>query len=341
LRIPGPIAFILLSGPLIGFLADLLGSLRLVLASCALHSAAAAFAFAWANTFWLLSVVALLQPVALAPTTSIADALSVNVACPRMAERLEYGWLRGSASAAFVLGTLTMGQLITPGDLSPVIWMNAGLLIAAAAATALLPNVTIRAASDCSRSFSLQEMTTLLGMSRFQMLILVSALVFGSHAVHDAFAVNRRNDVGVSPRAIRLLWSEAVISEVFVFLFVGPALLGRFGVRGAAVLAAVAGIVRWTLAGVTTSVLLLSLVQPLHWVDLRLASSRLHADDGHFGSNTRRCYCSGSLRVWLRFRDGRTNFLFRDAVCLVCRGSVLPYGSSLRHRAPICLVWLL
>ena len=130
----------LVSGPLVAMLADLFGSLRLVLAGCAALAALAAIALLWAETFWLLLLVALVQAAALAPTTSIADALSVNTARPRLAgRRFEYGWIRGSASAAFVLGTLIAGQLISPADVSPVVWLNAAFLIAAAGATALVP----------------------------------------------------------------------------------------------------------------------------------------------------------------------------------------------------------
>jgi MFS transporter, PPP family, 3-phenylpropionic acid transporter len=243
--------------------------LRLFLAGCAVISAAAAVALIWADTFWLLFAVALLQAAALAPTTSIADALSVNLASPRVTGRIEYGRLRGCASAAFVLGTLSAGQLITPADLSPVIWMNGALLIAAAGATALLPSVD-RGASQSPSSFPIAEMKALVKMPRFRILILVSALVYGSHAMHDAFSVIRWSDAGISTSAISLLWSEAVVAEVFVFLIAGPALLNRFGVRAAAVLAAAAGIVRWCVAGMTTSVLLLSLIQPLHGLTFAL-----------------------------------------------------------------------
>jgi PPP family 3-phenylpropionic acid transporter len=95
-------------------------------------------------------------------------------------------------------------------------------------------------------------------------------LVYGSHAVHDAFAVIRWSDAGISAPAISVLWSEAVIAEVFVFLLAGPALLDRLGVRGAAVLAAAAGIVRWSVAGATTSVFVLALIQPLHGLTFAL-----------------------------------------------------------------------
>ena len=74
----------------------------------------------------------------------------------------------------------------------------------------------------------------------------------------------------MEPMTISLLWSEAVAAEVIVFLVIGPELIRRIGARGAATLAAGAGIIRWTVAGITTSVLPLSLVQPLHGVTFAL-----------------------------------------------------------------------
>ena len=269
----------LVSGPLVGVLADVVGSLRLVLAACAAVAAAAAAALFYADTFMLLLAAALVQAAALAPTTSIADALSVNVARPHTTGRaFEYGWIRGAGSAAFVLGTLAAGQLVSPSDLSPVIWMNAGLLFAAAGATAWLPGPAPQAASRVVPGSPWHEVSAVLKIRPFRTVILVSALVYGSHAMHDAFAVIRWSNAGIGTPAISLLWSESVIAEVFVFLLVGPAIIDRFGTRGAAVLAAAAGIVRWSVAGVTSSVLLLSLIQPLHGLTfalLHLACMRL------------------------------------------------------------------
>ena len=205
------------------------------------------------------------------PTTSIADALSVNVAKPRWRGRsFEYGWLRGSASAAFVLGTLIIGQLISRTDVTPIIWMNLALLVAAAGATALVPSVTIQSEPHSTTSPAAAEVHGLLRMPRFRILLVVSALVYGSHAVHDAFAVIRWSDAGIDTLVISVLWSEAVAAEVIVFFLIGPALIDRVGAHGAAALAAVAGILRWSVAGVTTSVLLLSIVQPLHGLTFAL-----------------------------------------------------------------------
>lgn len=268
----------LVSGPLVGRLADVLESLRLVLAGCAMLAAVMAMALIRADTFWFLLAVALAQAAALAPTTSLADALSVNVAQPEAAgRRVEYGWIRGSASAAFVCGTLVVGQLITPTDLAPIIWLNAALLMVAAVVTAWLP---AGAAAKPRHRPSVDELRRLAAIPQFRIVILVSALIYGSHAMHDAFAVVRWSDAGISTSVISVLWSEAVASEVLVFFLVGPALIDRIGVRGAAVLAAAAGMVRWVVAGATISVVPLSVIQPLHGFSfalLHLACMRIMA----------------------------------------------------------------
>jgi MFS transporter, PPP family, 3-phenylpropionic acid transporter len=261
----------LVAGPLVGMLADLSGSLRLTLATCAGSAAAMAAALSSANVFWMLLFLALIQAAALAPMTSIADGLSVSAAKPRLAGKpFEYGWIRGAASAAFVSGTLIIGQLIRRDDLSPIIWMNVALLVATAAATALVPAAGVRAQTSRSLRGLMVEVHGLIGIASFRNVIIVSALVYGSHAMHDAFAVIRWSDAGMDAPAISLLWSEAVAAEVIVFVLIGPALLNRLGALGAAALAAAAGVIRWCVAGVTTSVLLLSFVQPLHGLTFAL-----------------------------------------------------------------------
>jgi PPP family 3-phenylpropionic acid transporter len=255
----------LLAGPMVGMFADRAGALRLGLAICATMAAASAAALLWAHS--------------LAPTTSLADALSVNAARPQIAgKEFEYGWIRGSASVAFIFGTLTVGQLISRTDVTPIVWMNLSFLLVAAASTALLPAVVRRTSAPTGGTSLIGELGELLQNPRFRMLILVSSAIYGSHAMHDGFAVIWWSAAGIEPSTISLLWSEAVAAEVVVFFVLGPALLGRFGARGAAVLAAAAGIIRWSMAGTTTSVLALSIIQPLHgftFALLHLAAMRM------------------------------------------------------------------
>jgi PPP family 3-phenylpropionic acid transporter len=269
----------LLAGPMVGVFADQAGSLRFALAICTTLAAASAAALWWAHSFALLIFIALIQAASLAPTTSLADALSVNAARPRLdGKEFEYGWIRGAGSMAFILGTLTIGQLVSPTDVTPIIWMNLSLLVVAGASTALLPPAVARSSPLPDGSFVIGELGELLRISRFRLLILVTSLIYGSHAMHDAFAVIWWSAAGIEPSAISILWSEAVAAEVVVFFLIGPALIDRLGARGAAVLAAAAGIVRWSVAGVATSVFALSIIQPLHgftFALLHLASMRL------------------------------------------------------------------
>ena len=261
----------LVAGPVIGAVADLFASSRLVLAICAALAGAAAVSLLIAHRFWLLMTLALVRAAALAPTTSIADALSVNIAKSEIGgERFEYGWIRGSGSAAFAFGTLAMGQLISSHDVTPVIWMNAVLLTAAVGATALLPSIPAQRKPHAGRSPAALELRRLLGIARFRILILVAALVFGSHAMNDTFAVIRWSGAGIDAPTISFLLAEAVAAEVIVFLVIGPMLLDRLGERGAAALAAMAGITRWSAEGATNSVFALSVLQPLHGMTFAL-----------------------------------------------------------------------
>jgi MFS transporter, PPP family, 3-phenylpropionic acid transporter len=269
----------LLAGPMVGMFADRAGALRLALAICTALAAASAAALLGTHSFALLLFITVIQAASLAPTTSLADALSVNAARPQIAgKEFEYGWIRGSASLAFIFGTLTVGQLISRTDVTPIIWMNLSFLVVAAASTALLPPVVRRTSAPTGGTSLIGELGELLQIQRFRMLILVSSSIYGSHAMHDGFAVIWWSAAGIEPSHISLLWSEAVAAEVVVFFVIGPALLDRFGARGAALLAAAAGIVRWSVAGMTTSVLALSIIQPLHgftFALLHLAAMRM------------------------------------------------------------------
>ena len=94
--------------------------------------------------------------------------------------------------------------------------------------------------------------------------MLVAALVVGSHALHDGFAVIRWRSAGIGPGAAGLLWGESVAAEVVVFFVIGGPLLARLGPGGAAMLCAGAGAVRWATVAQTAALPAMALVQPLH-----------------------------------------------------------------------------
>ncbi len=250
----------LLAAPAAGRLGDRLHALRIVLASCMLAAAAATLGYLGAKGFWAFFSLALLQAAALAPMGVLADALALENAKPRDPRGFEYGWVRGAGSAAFIAGTLVSGQVIAALGLGSIVWMQSALLCVAAFAALRAPEAASR--RNCSREP--RDGLALLRIATFRNVVIAAALVLGSHAMHDAFAMIRWREAGVAPGTASLLWSEAVAAEVLVFFLAGPALLKRISPAAAIALAAAAGVVRWLAMGQTAQVAVLVLVQPLH-----------------------------------------------------------------------------
>jgi PPP family 3-phenylpropionic acid transporter len=269
----------LASGPLAGRLADRRRAWRSLLAGCATAAGIAATLYVLFDSFRLLLIVSVAQAAALAPLAPLADAMAVTIA--RRAGGFEYGWVRGAGSAAFIVGALAAGLAAGSFGWSALIWLNASLLGLAAVGVLPLPDPAQPSsqASNETHSDSLRGLGSLRGLDSlrrlgslrlllaipaYRRLLLVGALVLGSHALHDTFAVIRWTAAGISPVTASVLWSESVAAEVAMFFLIGPALLHRLGPARAATLAAAAGALRWTIMAVTTNTAAMALVEPLH-----------------------------------------------------------------------------
>ena len=261
----------LAAGPAAGRIADRLAAPHAVLSACAVCAALAGLAFLPAQGPLALLVVSLLQACALAPIVPIADALSLASAAPALwsAARLrsfDYGWVRGAGSAAFIAGVVLGGRMIGRIGFSAIVLLNAALLAGAALLAFWVPNrIASRPGRDAPRPLAGRDgIGALLRMPAFRRLLLVAALVQGSHAMHDAFAVIRWQAAAIDPSVIGLLWSEGVAGEIIVFFIVGPLMLNRLGPARSAVLAAAAGVVRWAAMAQATKAALIALIEPLH-----------------------------------------------------------------------------
>ena len=259
----------LVSAPFAGRIGDLLQALRVMLVVSIAAAAFVTLGYLSARGFWMVLAVMLLHAWTLAPMTVLADALALG------ARGFEYGRVRGTGSAAFILGTLLSGQAIGAFGLEVIVPLQALLLGAAALAATRVPELTHE---HPLRAKPASGFAVLLRIARYRNLIVVAALVLGSHAMHDAFAVIRWSSAGISPAVSSFRWSEAVAAEVVVFFLIGPALVTRLTPAGAMALAAAAGMLRWTVMAQTTDILALALVQPLHgftFALLHLACMRL------------------------------------------------------------------
>jgi MFS transporter, PPP family, 3-phenylpropionic acid transporter len=269
----------LVSGPFVGRLADLTQALRAVLAVCQLLAAFVALGLLSAPAVTPLLLTSLFHAAALAPTTALADALALGAAQSRDAlPRFEYGWVRGTGSAVFVVGTLLSGQVVDSWGLTSIIVFQAALLVAAAGAATLVP--ALRPQEPVTAAAAPAGVGTLLRMPLFRRVMLASGLVLGSHAMHDTFAVIRWSAAGVTPAMASALWSESVAAEVIVFFLIGPTMLSRLQPAGVVDVAVPAGVIRWVVMAASTSVMALALVQPLHgltFAAMHLACMRLIA----------------------------------------------------------------
>ena len=272
----------LLTAPLAGRLGDSIQALRVVLVVCTALAASVTLGYLPAHGFWTFLAISLLHAASLAPITILADALALGSASPPPGSGrrgFEYGWVRGTGSAAFIVGTLLSGRAVSAFDLDVIIWLQALLLGAAALAATLVPELIHNRRADEVRA-PVRGVLPLLRLPLFRNLVLVAALILGSHAMHDAFAVIRWRTAGISPVTASVLWSESVAAEVFVFFIIGPALIRRLTPAGAIATAALAGMLRWTVMAQTSDVIALALVQPLHGITfalLHLACMRLIA----------------------------------------------------------------
>jgi len=253
------------AGPIAGHLADRYDAARAVLATAAAAAGLISFAYLAGFGFWPLLGVSVLHASAIAALAPLADALALSAA--EREGTFSYGWVRGAGSAAFVLGTLSSGLLVAQAGLASIIVSSGVLFLVMAIAAARVPAAPPR---DVTPSLGRGGIRELLALAPFRRMLLVAALVIGSHALNDGFAVIRWREAGIGPGTISLLWSEAVASEVLVFVLAGPWLLERLGVARAALLAAGLGALRWSAMATTASVPVLVLIQPLHGLTFAL-----------------------------------------------------------------------
>jgi PPP family 3-phenylpropionic acid transporter len=254
----------LVSAPLAGRIADATNGLRMTLALCCVGTALTALGYLAASGFWPLFGVGLLHAIALAPTTNVADAIAVSAA---RRHGLEYGWVRGSASAAFIAASVAAGAAVYVADLPVVVVLQAGLMMAV---PLLLMAVPAARAPQEKHGIDGEGVRLLLRSPLFQRVVLSAALILGSHALHDTFSVIRWTNAGISPQAASLLWSLAVAGEVLVFFLAGPWVLQRISPPQAIAFAAVVGAVRWLVSAATVDLMALALIQPLHGITFAL-----------------------------------------------------------------------
>ena len=244
----------LVAAPLSGRLADHAPDMRRLLAMAALLAALGALGFGLAAGFALLLAVQILHSMATAPIVPLCDALAVGAV---RRGGFDYARVRSVGSVTFMLGAMLAGYAAEWAGPRVAAWMlAAGLLLTAWAALRLPPTPPRAEAAPGSLWAPLAE-------PAFRWVLPLAALIQGSHAVYYAFSTLHWQAAGLSTGFIGLLWALGVLAEIILFIF-GRPVVERLGVRGLALLAACAGVLRWSVTAATSEAAVLVLIQLLH-----------------------------------------------------------------------------
>lgn len=245
----------ILVNPIVAQMADRRGTRHALMLRLMMGAAIAFTAFFVADGFWPLFLANLLFLALLTPVMPLGESLTVLAA---RASGFDYGRVRLWGSIAFIAAAFGAGAFLAGRSGETIVWLLAPPLLLTLLSVVLVPDVRAPAvAPGRIAAFELLRDRT------FLLVVLACALVQSSHAAYYAFGTLHWRAAGHSEVVIGVLWAEGVIAEVILFA-AGPAVLKRVSPAGLILLAALAGVARWTATAIGTALPLLIVVQLLH-----------------------------------------------------------------------------
>jgi PPP family 3-phenylpropionic acid transporter len=244
----------LVVGPGAATLADRLGDRRRVVSVFA-ALAMGASALLLVPVPWVLALAVVLSGAATAPLVPIADSLAVRAAASGQGD---FGRMRAAGSVSFMALTGLAGVLIGAGG-----EVALPLLLVACQAAVVLASLALPALGVGRAAPGGLGALALLCNRGFLLLLVVSGLIQGSHALYYAFSALHWGRAGLAPPLIGALWVESVVVEVLLLTF-GRGVVSRLGPVRLLAAGASAAVARWIGTALTTAPLALAVLQPLH-----------------------------------------------------------------------------
>lgn len=242
--------------PPVARLADHLGRIKSAISLLALLSLMSFTAFLATGSFWSILVVQLLAALTFHSLLPLSESHAMRAV---EAQGLDYGRIRLWGSITFIVGSLGAGALLN--DRAPMILL--WLVLAALAAT-FLAALSLPETSDKQQEASARSGFRVLLADRTLLLFFLAAgLLQASHAVYYGFSALSWRSNGLSDTTIGWLWAEGVLAEIAFFAVSGSLFRNR-GPAFLLTLAALGGLVRWTVLASTAALPALIAVQGLH-----------------------------------------------------------------------------
>jgi PPP family 3-phenylpropionic acid transporter len=251
-----------LTAPLLAIWAD---SFRLRRTALMLLSLAVTATYALMALPWGFAWQAVVWFAASSMFTTIAPLTDVIALRRARIDGFNFGWPRGIGSAAFIVGNLGMGFMLTRGSPELVlVWMVAAVAATSLAARLLLPPDPVHEDGP-GESFA-HRMAGLSGLLKdpaFMTAVLSAGLIQSAHAFYYGFSTLAWKQQGIPENITGLLWATGVTTEICFLWFMEP-WRRRIGPRNLLALGGIGAIIRWTALAFSPPLWLLFPLQTLH-----------------------------------------------------------------------------
>lgn len=214
---------------------------------------------AWARTFSDLLIASAFVGLVFAPIIPLLDSLTLNQS---RRGGLSYANTRLWGSIGFVLMSALAGASIKYGGDGAVLTLVCICSVVFAIASRWLPS-TPPLASRLAPSVKMRGSWSMLRRPEIRWVILTAGALQGSHALLYAFGSKIWRMSGVDERTIGWLWALGTACEILVF-WAGDRLIRRWSATGLMLMAAFAGVIRWSLLSTTPELGGLLIAQALH-----------------------------------------------------------------------------
>lgn len=256
--------------PLISFLADRSGQTRAILVVLAWGTLLSCLAFAYAESFIPILLVATLYAAFWTTVIPLSEVIAM-AGVRRLG--LDYGRMRLWGSISFIAASVGGGFAIAAAGPKAALWVLTAAAVATVVAALCLPrgmpaethDPAGHAASAAHRGLRVADAVALARTPLFLLFVATSSLSQASHAVFYAFGTLHLQRQGVSPAWIGMLWAIGVVCEIGLFSISGT-LVKRIGAVRLMLLGALAGAVRWPLMALDPHLAVLAPLQALHGV---------------------------------------------------------------------------
>ncbi len=212
--------------------------------------------FGWWTVVWFAasSMYSTLSP--------LADVITLRRA---RIDGFNFGWPRGIGSAAFIVGNIGMGAILTRGSPDLVlVWMVAAIAATAVAARVLLPPDPVQEEGHVA-AFS-DRMAGLGGLLRdpvFMTAVVSAGLIQSAHAFYYGFSTLAWKQQGIAENLTGVLWATGVAAEIAFMWFLEP-WRRRIGPRNLLMLGGAAAVLRWSALAFSPPLWALFPLQALH-----------------------------------------------------------------------------